>query len=90
MSAFNDYPECLCSTTQCRASKRPVAAITTRQSVLCGFHHGGRTAVRPQCRMPGAEAAALRLDLPVEIVFREVQDGLIPPFVKVVQAAGGD
>lgn len=62
----------------------------TRQNVLCGFHHGGRTAVRLQCPMPGAQAAALRLDLPMEIVFREVQDGLVPPFVKVVQAAGDD
>ncbi len=34
--------------------------------------------------MPGAEAAALRLDLPVEIVFREVRDGLVPAFVKTV------
>ena len=40
--------------------------------------------VRLQCQMLGAEAAALRLDLPVEIVFREVQDGLVLPFAQVV------
>ena len=40
--------------------------------------------VRLQCQMLGAEAAALRLDLPVEIVFREVQDGLVLPFAQAV------
>ena len=40
--------------------------------------------VRLQCQMLGAEADGLRLDLPVEIVFREVQDGLVLPFVQVV------
>ena len=40
--------------------------------------------VRLQCQMLGADAAALRLDLPVEIVFREVQDGLVLPFALVV------
>ena len=40
--------------------------------------------VRLQCQMLGADAAALRLDLPVEIVFREVQDGLVLPFARVV------
>ena len=40
--------------------------------------------VRLQCQMLGAEAAGLRLDLPVEIIFREVQDGLVLPFAQVV------
>lgn len=40
--------------------------------------------VRLQCQMLGAEAAALRLDLPVEIVFREVEDDLVLPFAQVV------
>lgn len=40
--------------------------------------------VRLQCQMLDAEAAALRLDLPVEIVFREVQDDLVLPFARVV------
>ena len=42
--------------------------------------------VRLQCQMLGAEtdAAALRLDLPVKIVFREVQDGLVLPFAQAV------
>lgn len=40
--------------------------------------------VRLQCQMLDAEAAALRLDLPVEIVFREVQDDLVLPFAQVV------
>ena len=40
--------------------------------------------VRLQCQMLGAEADALKLDLPVEIVFREVQDGLVLPFAQVV------
>ena len=38
--------------------------------------------VRLQCQMLGADAAALRLDLPLEIVFREVQDGLVLPFAR--------
>ena len=40
--------------------------------------------VRLQCQMLGADAVALRLDLPVEIVFREVQDGLVLPFARIV------
>ena len=40
--------------------------------------------VRLQCQMLGADVAALRLGLPVEIVFREVQDELVLPFAKVV------
>ena len=40
--------------------------------------------VRLQCQMLGADAAMLRLDLPVEIVFRDVQDGLVLPFAQVV------
>ena len=40
--------------------------------------------VRLQCQMLGAEADALRLDLPLEIVFREVQDGLVLPFAQAV------
>ena len=40
--------------------------------------------VRLQCQMLGADAAALRLDLPVEIVFRDVQDGLVLPFARAV------
>ena len=44
--------------------------------------------VRLQCQMLDAEADGLRLDLPVEIVFREVQDGLVLPFAQAVQAAG--
>lgn len=40
--------------------------------------------VRLQCQMLGTETDALRLDLPVEIVFREVQDGLVLPFARVV------
>ena len=40
--------------------------------------------VRLQCQMLGADAAALRLDLPVEIVFRDVQDGLVLPFAQAV------
>ena len=38
--------------------------------------------VRLQCQMLDAEADALRLDLPVEIVFREVQDDLVLPFAR--------
>ena len=40
--------------------------------------------VRLQCQMLDANAAALRLDLPVEIVFRDVQAGLVLPFARVV------
>lgn len=40
--------------------------------------------VRLQCQMLGADAAALRLDLPVEIVFRDVQGGLVLPFARAV------
>ena len=40
--------------------------------------------VRLQCQMLGAVADALRLDLPVEIVFSEVQDGLVLPFALAV------
>ena len=40
--------------------------------------------VRLQCQMLGADADALRLDLPLEIVFREVQDGLVLPFAQAV------
>ena len=40
--------------------------------------------VRLQCQMLDAEAGGLRLDLPVEIVFREVQDGLVLPFARIV------
>ena len=39
--------------------------------------------VRLQCQMLDANAAALRLDLPVEIVFRDVQAGLVLPFARV-------
>ena len=39
--------------------------------------------VRLQCQMLGADAT-LKLDLPVEIVFREVQDGLVLPFARAV------
>ncbi len=38
--------------------------------------------VRLQCQMLGGADAALRIDLPVEIVFREVQDGLVLPFAQ--------
>lgn len=40
--------------------------------------------VRLQCQMLDAEADRLRLDLPVEIVFREVQHDLVLPFAQVV------
>ncbi len=40
--------------------------------------------VRLQCQMLSAEAVALRLDLPVEIVFRDVQGGLVLPFARIV------
>ena len=40
--------------------------------------------VRLQCQMLDANAATLRLDLPVEIVFRVVQDSLVLPFARVV------
>ncbi|MCY3673247.1 MAG: Zn-ribbon domain-containing OB-fold protein [Alphaproteobacteria bacterium] len=40
--------------------------------------------VRLQCQMLDAEADALRLDLPVEIVFREVEDDLVLPFAQAV------
>ena len=38
--------------------------------------------VRLQCQMLDAASADLGLDLPVEIVFREVQDGLVLPFAQ--------
>ena len=40
--------------------------------------------VRLQCQILNADPDALGLDLPVEIVFREVQDGLVLPFAQVV------
>ncbi|MCY4500810.1 MAG: Zn-ribbon domain-containing OB-fold protein [Alphaproteobacteria bacterium] len=38
--------------------------------------------VRLQCQMLDAASADLGLDLPVEIIFREVQDGLVLPFAQ--------
>ncbi len=40
--------------------------------------------VRLQCQMLNAASAGLKLDLPVEIVFREVQDDLVLPFARAV------
>jgi uncharacterized OB-fold protein len=40
--------------------------------------------VRLQCQMLGADSADLKIDLPVGIVFREVQDGLVLPFAQAV------
>ena len=42
--------------------------------------------VRLQCQMLDAASAGLKLDLPVEIVFREVQDGLVLPFARAIPA----